>query len=62
VKYEKCCSDECRDIIHLPPEVRRELRNVNHDKYAGSKIYKSKLSPFLMKESLQKEQTAAVHG
>jgi UPF0176 protein len=62
VKYEKCCSDECRDITHLPLEARRELRNVNHDKYAGSKIYKSKLSPFLMKESLQKEQTAAVHG
>jgi UPF0176 protein len=61
-KYEKCCSDECRDITHLPLEARRELRNVNHDKYAGSKIYKSKLSPFLMKESLQKEQTAAVHG
>ena len=62
VKYEKCCSDECRDITHLPLEARRELRNVNHDKYAGSKIYKSKLSPFLMKGSIQKEQTAAVHG
>jgi UPF0176 protein len=62
VKYEKCCSDECRDITHLPLEARRELRTVNHDKYAGSKIYKSKLSPFLMKGSIQKEQTAAVHG
>ena len=61
-KHEKCCSDECRDIIHLPLEIRRELRIVNNEKYAGSKIYKSKLSPFLMKESLHKEQTAAVHG
>ena len=61
-KFEKCCSDECRDIIHMPLEARRELRIVNQGKYAGSKIYKSKLSPFLMKESLQKEQTAAVHG
>jgi UPF0176 protein len=62
VKYEKCCSDECRDITHLPLEARRELRTVNHDKYAGSKIYKSKLSPFLMKGSIQIEQIAAAHG
>ncbi len=61
-KFEKCCSDECHDIIHMPLEARRELRIVNQRKYAGSKIYKSKLSPFLMKESLQKEQTAAVYG
>lgn len=61
-KYEKCCSDECRDIIHMPLETRRELRIVNHRKYAGSKIYKSKLSPFLMNKKLQKEQTTAVHG
>jgi UPF0176 protein len=61
-KFEKCCSDECHDIIHMPLEARRELRIANQGKYAGSKIYKSKLSPFLMKESSQKEQTAAVHG
>jgi len=60
-KFEKCCSDECRDITHLPLEARRELRTVNQVKYVGSKIYKSKLSPFLMHESLQKEQMAAVH-
>jgi hypothetical protein len=46
----------------MPLEARRELRIANQGKYAGSKIYKSKLSPFLMKESSQKEQTAAVHG
>ena len=61
-KYEKCCSNECRDITHMPLEARRKLRIMNHHKYAGSKIYKSKLSPFLMTAPLQKEQTSAFHG
>lgn len=46
--YDKCCSEECAAIIKLPLEARRELRVTNHRKYAGSKIYKSKLSPFLL--------------
>lgn len=25
-KFENCCSDECREIIHLPEEQQRELR------------------------------------
>ena len=25
-KYEGCCSEECRDFIHLPPEEQKELR------------------------------------
>lgn len=25
-KYENCCSKECRDFIHLPPEQQKELR------------------------------------
>ncbi len=61
-KYDKCCSEECAAINKLPLEARRELRVTNHRKYAGSKIYKSKLSPFLMRKNLQAEQTTAIHG
>lgn len=50
VKYDKCCSEECADIRKLPLQARRELRVVNHRKYSGSKIYKSKLSPSLLKK------------
>ncbi len=57
-KYDKCCSEECAAIIKLPLEARRELRVANHRKYAGSKIYKSKLSPFLLKPNSKTEQTA----
>ena len=60
--YENCCSDECREIYKKPLEARRELRLANRQKYAGSKIYKSKLSPFLMHNNLQAEQTQAIHG
>ncbi len=61
-EYENCCSEECREIIKLPLTARRELRLTNHRKYASSKIYKSKLSPFLMSKNLQTEQTTAIHG
>ncbi len=61
-KYNKCCSEECAEINTLPLEARCELRVTNHRKYAGSKIYKSKLSPFLMRKNLQAEQTTAIHG
>jgi UPF0176 protein len=61
-KFSKCCSAECADIIKLPVEAQRELRVKNYHKYAGSKIYKSKLSPFLMHNNHQAEQTQAIHG
>ncbi len=57
-KYDKCCSEECAEIIKLPLETRRELRVTNHRKYAGSKIYKSKLSPFLLKSNAKTGQTS----
>ena len=25
-KYEHCCSEACRDVIHLPEEVQKEMR------------------------------------
>jgi len=61
-KHEKCCSEECAGIIRLPLETRRELRITNHQQYSGSKIYKSKLKPFLLKETLKKEQTVPSHA
>lgn len=62
VNYENCCSNECREIIKKPLEARRELRRANQQKYAGSKIYKSKLSPYLMNINIQAEQAATIHG
>ena len=62
VVYENCCSDECREIYKKPLEARRELRLVNRQKYAGSKIYKSKLSPYLMNKNLQAAQPGIIHG
>jgi len=59
--YDKCCSEECAAISKLPLETRRELRVTNHHKYSGSKIYKSKLSPSLLKTNVRKEQSL-VHG
>jgi len=61
-RFEKCCSEECREINKLPIETRRGLRLTNHLKYAGSKIYKSKLSPFLLNKNRDTEQSAASHG
>jgi len=61
-KHDKCCSEECAAIIKLPLEARRELRVTNHRKYSGSKIYKSKLSPFLLKANSKSEQTIAING
>jgi len=62
LKYDKCCSMECAEIIKLPLEARRELRVVNHRKYSGSKIYKSKISPFLLNTPAKTGQEAAIHG
>jgi UPF0176 protein len=60
--YDKCCSEDCAEIIQLPLEARRKLRVANHRKYSGSKIYKSKLSHTLLNTNLKTEQAAAIHG
>jgi len=62
IRYDKCCSDECAAIIKLPLEARREQRVVNHRKYSGSKIYKSKLSPSLLKRISAPEESTALYG
>jgi UPF0176 protein len=46
-KYEGCCSEECQIIFHLPEDERKKLRLVNAEKYASSKIFKSRLRPKL---------------
>ncbi|HEY6915040.1 MAG TPA: hypothetical protein VI413_10225, partial [Paludibacter sp.] len=46
-KYEGCCSEECQTIYHLPKDEQINLRSVYVDKYAGSKIFKSRLRPKL---------------
>lgn len=49
-QYDMCCSNDCKEIIKLPKEQQKQLRKVRHEKYAQSKIYKSRLRPNLMKE------------
>jgi UPF0176 protein len=61
-RYEKCCSEECREITHMPVEARRELRFVNHSKYSGSKIYKSKISSFRINGKAGQSASAIVYG
>lgn len=50
-QYNACCSADCKQVIELPIEQQKELRKVKHDKYAQSKIYKSRLRPNLKKLS-----------
>ncbi len=55
-KYDGCCGDECKTIYHLPVSERKLLREANKQKYADSKIFKSRLRPELSKH-LQAEKT-----
>jgi len=48
-EYNGCCSSDCKSILELPLEERKKLRMVRHQKYAKSKIFKSRLRPNLMK-------------
>jgi UPF0176 protein len=48
-QYEGCCSDECRDIIHLPEKEQKALRKKMSDKSGENKIFKSRLRPNLQK-------------
>jgi len=45
--YDGCCSEECQTVFHLPIEERQKLRVQYADKYADSKIFKSRLRPTL---------------
>jgi len=46
-KYDGCCSDDCKAILHLPEDEKVKFRVQNAQKYADSKIYKSRLRPKL---------------
>ncbi len=48
--YEGCCSDDCKTINRLPEEEKRALRKARHEKYAQSKIFRSRLRPHLIKQ------------
>ena len=41
-KYEGCCSEECRQTIHLPKEEQLKIRKEKADQFSKSKIYKRK--------------------
>ena len=46
-KYEGCCTEECQTIYHLPKEEQVKVRSIHAQKYADSKIFKSRLRPKL---------------
>lgn len=60
--YSGCCSNECGYILSLPENERKKLRLENHEKYAGSKIFKSKLSPRLMNFRTKRELISIMNG
>jgi UPF0176 protein len=55
-KFHACCSDDCKEIIGLPEEKQKEYRVLRHEKYAESKIFKSRLRPNLMKVIREQEK------
>lgn len=46
-KFDGCCSDECKTVFHLPEHERKMYRKQFADKYAESRIFKSRLRPRL---------------
>lgn len=42
-RYNGCCSKDCKKIIALPKEDQKKYRQLRHQKYAESKIFKSRL-------------------
>jgi UPF0176 protein len=50
--YNGCCTDECKEIIELPMEERIKLRSKFHDKYSKSQIYRQRIRPKLVAESI----------
>ncbi len=44
-KYEACCSNECKDIIHMSEEERISIREEMKEKYANTQIFRSRLRP-----------------
>lgn len=65
-KYNGCCSEDCQYILSLPHEERKQYRVLRHQKYANSKIFKSRLRPNLMKTAnfthYNQDETCMVSG
>lgn len=47
--YNGCCSGECKHVLASPVEEKLVYRKKLHEKYADSKIFKSRLRPDLKK-------------
>lgn len=54
-KYAGCCSDDCKHIASLPLEEQKVYRTERHEKYAQSKIFKSRLRPNLAELKIQSD-------
>ncbi|MBC35487.1 MAG: hypothetical protein CL663_05540 [Bacteroidetes bacterium] len=50
-EYESCCSNECKEVIHLSEVDQKEIRKQRHKEYSESKIFKSRLRPDLRKKA-----------
>ncbi|HPE57449.1 MAG TPA: rhodanese-related sulfurtransferase [Bacteroidales bacterium] len=46
-EYNGCCSAECKEILTLPAEKQKEVRVAMQERFAQSKIFKSRLRPDL---------------
>jgi len=60
--YHGCCSNECKTILDLPKSEQMKRRVENHSRYAGSKIFKSKLSPRLMSLKPEYHSSSLLNG
>jgi UPF0176 protein len=51
-KYEGCCSESCRNVIHLSPEEQKKLRK-GHHKSQGRRVFKKErfLTPLISQQS-----------
>ena len=54
-EMENCCTNECRDIVHLPADQQKELRK---GKTVSNKIFKKGRSEKLIYKKLNSEHTA----
>jgi len=52
-KYEKCCSDECRNQKNTPGEEKQLLKKQNHFKFGNSSLYRKSFSLVKTAASLQ---------
>jgi UPF0176 protein len=59
---QACCSEECRDILSLPPEEQKATSMLNQARYAGSKIFSKKIRPELKGNKMVRQTVPVLHG